>query len=697
MKVLRNIFISTTVLVILAFTVILTYLRMIMNFNPDTFKLLLEFAVMVAVISIAVSMAIHRTDLAFAFKLVKLPESERFASIEEWKKADEKLAVYPRVQGLGTILMWLVGTSITGLIFYFWRHYITFREMIYIIAGGIIMGSICGGYNYFFFKLHLTPLRRTLSPTTLPENWKPAGSMRRMLSAAFISICMALTLFPAAVIYVKMDELHWDSIHKEGMGLLRIINAQISRTGAIQKGKLSPEATAMLSKIAPAEYGYVILLDNGGKTLYGSRSEISENSWARMNTEKSGDISDSETNLDITFGPVGTDVLKAAVVYPRKGITESSLKFLRFIGKVIGIALFMAVGLIFLIRQYFGGAVERLVSELDAVAEGDLQKRIPVCSDGEMGTLEKGLGSMKQKLVELIETQGSLVERIGFGVEKLVKATDELREVAGEQATAAAEQASAAQEAGVTSEEVKTSSGQIADRASSVSEMAEETLGVTTKGAGTASETVEEIRKVEERVGVIADKMLELGENIQNIGKIADTIEEISQNNQLLAINAAIEAVGAGSEGERFGVVAGEIRNLANFTAQSAEQVRLQVGQIRKTAAESVIYTEEGTKSASDALRKVQLVASTFATLEDIARKTSQNAREINMSTRQQATATSQMALTMNELNDTAVQVAESARKVEVAAKDLDGLAEELKNIVSDKMGGTGAGNVPKP
>jgi len=684
-KIHRNIFISTAVLTAVAITVLAIYLDMVLALDFELFLKIYLGGIVAAAVMTAVSVIGHYGDLRPAVKATSLPDEKRFSSGEEWFKMDRRLASYPRAQYINTLFAWTVGASIVGVVFHYYLHYVSIRQMTFIAFGGVIMGGITGSYNYFFFKLHLAPLRRKLAPSIPPPDWKPYGSMRRMLSSAFIAICMVLTFFPAAVLFIQLDKFRWEGILNEGEGLIRMVDAQFRSSSPIQKGNLTPNDLKVLKKIQTGTKGYIIVFDKGEQPLYGSQFKISDKTWSEIKSKKSGVKSDPERGIEIIFGPVGHDELKAAVVYERENFSESDVRLLRFVSIAIGLALFMATGLIVLIRRYFGGSIENLVSDVELVAKGDFQRHIKVCSDGEMGTLEAGLASMKHRLVDLIDTQMALVERIGSGVGQVLRAASAMREIAGEQSATAAEQAGAAQEAGVTSQEVKSSSAIISERIDAVSEMAADTLDATKRGNISAGETVDGIKKVDQRVKVIAEKMLTLGENIQSVGKIADTIEEISEKTHLLAINAGIEAVGAGEAGERFGVVAAEIRNLAQSTAKSAEEVRRQVDEIRKATAESVIFTEEGTKAVSEGLQKVESVAKAFTLMENIAEKTSQNSQEIAMSIRQQTTAIEQVAQTMDELNNTAAQANEGAKKIEAATEELDRLAEELKEMVSSR------------
>ncbi len=86
--------------------------------------------------------------------------------------------------------------------------------------------------------------------------------------------------------------------------------------------------------------------------------------------------------------------------------------------------------------------------------------------------------------------------------------------------------------------------------------------------------------------------MLDLGRKSQEIGGILEIITELAEQTNILAVNAAIEAAGAGDAGRRFGVVAEEIRKLADRVSGSAKEIRGLIQDVRAAVNASVMTTE---------------------------------------------------------------------------------------------------------
>ena len=107
--------------------------------------------------------------------------------------------------------------------------------------------------------------------------------------------------------------------------------------------------------------------------------------------------------------------------------------------------------------------------------------------------------------------------------------------------------------------------------------------------------------------------MLELGRKSQQIGGILEIINELAEQTNILAINATIEAAGAGEAGRRFAVVAEEIRKLADRVAGSTKDIRTLIDEVRSAANTTVMATEGGSKSVEAGARQFTEVAAAFA------------------------------------------------------------------------------------
>ena len=94
----------------------------------------------------------------------------------------------------------------------------------------------------------------------------------------------------------------------------------------------------------------------------------------------------------------------------------------------------------------------------------------------------------------------------------------------------------------------------------------------------------------------VAENIVALSEKTQAVGEIIATVNDVAERSNLLALNAAIEAAAAGEQGNRFSVVANEMKNLADQAKDSTVQVRTILSDIQKGINSSVMLTEEAVK-----------------------------------------------------------------------------------------------------
>src|SRR6185436_4761511 len=106
--------------------------------------------------------------------------------------------------------------------------------------------------------------------------------------------------------------------------------------------------------------------------------------------------------------------------------------------------------------------------------------------------------------------------------------------------------------------------------------------------------------------------MLELGRKSQQAGGILEIVSELAEQTNILAINASIEAAGAGEGGRRFAVVADEIRKLADRVGGSAKEIRTLIEGVRSSFYTTVTTTETGSKAVDAGARQFNDVAGAF-------------------------------------------------------------------------------------
>ncbi len=276
----------------------------------------------------------------------------------------------------------------------------------------------------------------------------------------------------------------------------------------------------------------------------------------------------------------------------------------------------------------------------------------------------------------------SLSRQVGSAVQHIQSSSAELQSAAGQRATGAKEQATAMSEITATIGELLATSRQIAESAQRVAHVCERTARAARTGDTTVSTGNESVTLMRHHVGLIGNHMLELGKKSQEIGVVLDIVSELADQTNILAINATIEAVGAGEAGRRFSVVAEEIRKLSDRVAGSTKEIRVLIDEVRSAVNTTILTTEMGSKAIEAGSRQFSDVAFAFSQISLEVATTTDAAKEIELSTKQQATAVEQVNVAMSNVAQVTKETEVSTMQTQRTAMELAALSRDLLRIV---------------
>ena len=281
---------------------------------------------------------------------------------------------------------------------------------------------------------------------------------------------------------------------------------------------------------------------------------------------------------------------------------------------------------------------------------------------------------------------GSLSQQIGGAVGLVQSSSSELQAAANQQAVGAKEQATSMTEISTTITELLSTSRQIAESAQRVAQNAEQTALSARAGHSTVDQTHESIAGIRRQVDQIVSHMLELGKKSQEIGAVLDIVAELSEQTNILAINATIEAAGAGEAGKRFAVVADEIRKLADRVGGSTKEIRTLIDDVRSAVNTTVMATETGSKAVDAGSRLFGDVASAFKQIAGLVQTTTEAAREIELSTKQQSSAVEQVNVATANAAQASMETEASAGQILQTVSQLSALSHDLLRIIKPQL-----------
>jgi methyl-accepting chemotaxis protein len=334
--------------------------------------------------------------------------------------------------------------------------------------------------------------------------------------------------------------------------------------------------------------------------------------------------------------------------------------------------------------------IRRIFAEMDQAERDLLERRRETAESSAQLTKAVILwGSVAGLLVVLVIgwfITNSLSQQIGSAVRHMQSSSAELQSASSQQATGSREQATAMNEITTTISELLATSRQIAESADRVVQIAEQTGSAARAGDATVERGQDSINGIRRQVDLIVNHMLELGKKSQQVGAVLEIVAELAEQTNILAINATIEAAGAGEAGKRFAVVADEIRKLADRVAGSTKEIRELVDDVRSAVNTTVMTTETGSKAVDTGAKQFTDVAVAFRQIADLVATTTAAAKEIGLSTKQQSTA-------VEQVNVAATNVAQAAKESETStgqtlqtASQLAGLSRDLLRLVQPQI-----------
>ncbi|MDP2646408.1 MAG: HAMP domain-containing methyl-accepting chemotaxis protein [Desulfobacterales bacterium] len=335
----------------------------------------------------------------------------------------------------------------------------------------------------------------------------------------------------------------------------------------------------------------------------------------------------------------------------------------------------LSVGITFFVRNVITRPLGKTVIVANKLTEGDLTVQLEAAGQDEIGQLIAAFKNMVAKLKVFM----SQVSTVTMSVNSLA---NDIAVSVEQQATVSAEQSTAVAEITATMEELSTSSTQIAEHAKSVVDIATKTWENTKNGATAVERIMMKMNEIHADNEDSINEIVALGKKSREISKVMEIINTIADQTKLIAFNAALEASSAGEAGKRFGVVAVEIRRLADSVMESTGEIESKINEIQEAVNRLVIASEKGSKGIREGMEHSNQTASALMDVVDAAQSTQEAAKQISLSTQQQKTASSQVVTALREIVAGSDQTSDAIRQISAISRKLTDLSASLKGQV---------------
>ncbi|ATB35755.1 chemotaxis protein [Cystobacter fuscus] len=310
------------------------------------------------------------------------------------------------------------------------------------------------------------------------------------------------------------------------------------------------------------------------------------------------------------------------------------------------------------------------------VRTGDLAQKPEVHSRDEVGELAE---SFLQLVEKLRETTDSLQR----GTRVLTDTVAELTRAAEQEESNITRQAAALQQTQVTAQEIKQTSLLAAERAGAVLQVATRAEELGRGGVRALTESMSGFQTLREQVDEMSVQIGQLNERAQRIGGITLTVKGLADRSNMLALNAAIEAVRSGEHGKGFGIVAKEIRTLANQSIHSTDQVGSLLEDITQSILKTVELSEQGQKRMDSGLAQVRSSGDSIQALSGIVQDNMMAVRQIANAVNQQNAGIQEIFNALTDMSSLMHETMLGLQATQRVTGELRDVAQQMEKVAS--------------
>ncbi|MCT9813429.1 methyl-accepting chemotaxis protein [Acidovorax sp. Be4] len=444
------------------------------------------------------------------------------------------------------------------------------------------------------------------------------------------------------------------AIQFRNLALFTTEKIQASARASIQKNRADIDAEMKaLAQLVRSDQGKTMLAEIGKR---GTAFSKSGDEFLALLAQ--GQREEAQTMLEIQLRPVQLEYQRSirelldhqtrgsdAASQQAEAAADSLGRQVLVTGAVaLVLAIFMAVTITRSITRPLAQAVE----VADRVASGDLSGKILVKSQDEMGHLLSALQRMQQSLVQTVTAVRGNAQGVAAGSTQIAEGNSDLSGRTEEQASALEQTAAAMEQLG-------SAVSHNADNARQANQMAVSASSVAAQGGEVVAKVVETMKSIDESSHKISD--------------IISVIDGIAFQTNILALNAAVEAARAGEQGRGFAVVAGEVRALAQRSAEAAKEIKQLINH-------SVERVEQGSRLVDQAGKTMTEVVTSIRRVTDIM-------GEISAASHEQNTGMAQVSEAVTQMDQTTQQNAALVEEMAAAASSLNTQAQSLVEAVA--------------
>lgn len=350
--------------------------------------------------------------------------------------------------------------------------------------------------------------------------------------------------------------------------------------------------------------------------------------------------------------------------------------------------IFMAIALAIILTLLTGFMVRRSLSPLKSMVDAlkeitdnesgvtILTKRLTIISHDEIGDVCKEVNNLLDKMHHIMT--------MVYGVSKRISShTETIADTVTQHAGFTTELSSSVIQISSTMEEFSSTAAQIAQHSQGVADNAEQSQLDIDKSARGMENLAIKMGEIMQDNDANLHEIMELGRKSKEINKVMEIINNIASQTKLIAFNAALEAASAGESGKRFGVVAVEIRRLADNVVESTSEIESKITEIMSAVERFILASEKGSKRIVEGREYSGQALEMLSVVVSGADVTNNAAKQISLSTNQQQIASSQVLTALREIEKGTGYSTASIQQFSAVSKDLAQISLEFEEFMN--------------
>lgn len=332
-------------------------------------------------------------------------------------------------------------------------------------------------------------------------------------------------------------------------------------------------------------------------------------------------------------------------------------------------------------------SIDTVAERADAIAEGDLtgSRLDHLYGSDQIGSLAQAMQKMQTNLSNIIGTVVDTAGSLAGNAVSMRSASDQIHKRIDQQSQQTQQAATAMQEMSASIAEVSRHTQSAAETARSAAQTAREGGDIVKQVLGSMHSIATAVSETSSTVGL-------LGEDSKRISQIVTVIDEIARKTNLLALNAAIEAARAGDHGRGFAVVAGEVRRLAESTAQATGEIATMIQEIQDRTRVAISSMESGTGTVEQGVVTTNQAGEALERIIGMAERVDKMIAQIAIAASQQAAAADQSSASLDSIHslshDNLVEMATTAAGIETLRTTAVTLEQQVDSFRLQSDGG---------